>query len=194
MDSNERNTLITTIQGHVSRGEYDPVRKLCAVLLQADPNDPDGLKWDAIAAANVGLHDEAEQSLRRLIERRPDHVEARHILARVLIMQQRTEEALGYYNRYIELDPGNVQVRMTIAGEIATTGDYVSAYEVLAPVMEEAEYQDDPEFQTFLFSLATAAGQRVSGEQGEAAARPYFETAASISADDIERMIDCWWA
>ena len=80
--------------------------------------------------------------------------------------------AMGFYNRYMEVNPGNVQVRMTVANDIAKTGDYVSAFRVLEPVVTEAN-AGNVEFQKYLFSIATAAGQKVQereGRQGRGAA------------------------
>jgi tetratricopeptide (TPR) repeat protein len=58
----------------------------------------------------------------------------------------------------MEVNPGNVDVRMTVAYEISQTGDAVSAYRLLEPVV--AENRDNADFQKFLFSTATQAGQK----------------------------------
>ncbi len=35
----------------------------------------------------------------------------------------READAVGYYGRYLQLDPGNAAVRMQVAYELATAGD-----------------------------------------------------------------------
>lgn len=162
---------------YLSSQQYERALETCENALTVVPTSSSALYGKATALLQLERYEESLQTYETLLAQETANQDALLGAGLAASNLDRTDEALAFYNRYMELDPGNVQVRMTIAGEIATTGDYVSAYEVLAPVMNDAEYREDPEFQTFLFSLATAAGQRVSTEQDEAAARPYFETA-----------------
>lgn len=176
---------------YLSSQQYERALETCDNALAVVPTSSAAQYGRATALLQLERYQESLDSYEALLAADPTNQDA--LLGGGLAASNldRSDDALAFYNRYLELNPGNVQVRMTVAGEIATTGDYVSAYEVLAPAMNDEEYRDDPEFQRFLFSLATAAGQRLSTEQGEDAARPYFQTALdaygrAFSSDSLQ--------
>lgn len=167
---------------YLSSQQYERALETCDNALEVVPTSSAARYGRATALLQLERYEESLEEYEELLATDETNQDALLGAGFAASNLTRSDEALAFYNRYLELNPGNVQVRMTVAGEIAKTGDYVSAYEVLAPAMDDAEYRDDPEFQRFLFSLATAAGQRIQGEQpneeqGRAAAREYYETA-----------------
>ncbi len=118
--------------------------------------------------------EQAVATYRQVLELDPNHQDALLGAGLAASRLERREDALGYFNRFLEFDPENVAVRTRVAGDIAQAGDFVSAYQVLQPIA--AEQADDLEFQLYYARLATAAGQRVQEQQDAAAARPYFQS------------------
>src|SRR5690606_15833181 len=169
--------------------QYERALTLCDSALAVVPTSTSALYGKATALLQLERYEEALAAYDDLLQRENTHQDA--LLGAGLAASNlgRTEDAREYYNRYLELNPGNAQVRMRAATEIAGAGDYVSAYEVLQPVADQ--FQTDLEFQRFLFSLATAAGQQASNDGGEDAARPYFEAALqayerAFSSDSVK--------
>lgn len=162
---------------YLSSSQFERALTTCEAALEVVPTSTYALYGKATALLELDRNEEALETYRELLAIDDTHHNAVLGAGFAASTLGQGEEALRYYNRYLELNPGDVQVRMTVAGQIAETGDYVSAYEVLGPAMEAEENRDDPEFQEYLFQLAAAAGQRVSGDRGQAEALPYFETA-----------------
>jgi tetratricopeptide (TPR) repeat protein len=66
---------------------------------------------------------DALADLERVIEADPFHEEALQIAGYVATQLGRQGEGRQYYRRYVELNPGNVDIRRTIAYEIYEAGD-----------------------------------------------------------------------
>ena len=59
----------------------------------------------AVEFRNVADYENSEDRYRKALEINPQNLEARHDLAIVLLMQQRTEEAIAEFHRVLEIDP-----------------------------------------------------------------------------------------
>jgi tetratricopeptide (TPR) repeat protein len=171
---------------YLSSSQFDRALETCNAALAVVPTSSAALYGKATALLSLERHQEALDVYEDLLE--IDDTNQDGLLGAGLAASHlnQSAEALAFYNRYLELNPGNVQVRMTVASRIAEAGDYVSAFKVLEPAITAEENRNNPEFQRYLFSLATAAGQAAStaarAEGGSdaaatAAGRPYFETA-----------------
>lgn len=160
---------------YLSSQQFEQALETCNRALGIVPGSTTALYGKATALLNLERYEEALATYEELLEIDPGHQDA--LLGAGLAASQlgRSDVAMGFYNRYLEVNPGNVQVRMTVANDIAKTGDYVSAFRVLEPAL--AENADNVDFQRYLFSIATAAGQAVQTAEGPDAARPFFETA-----------------
>lgn len=160
---------------YLSSQQFDRALETCEQALAVVPNSTSALYGKATALLNLEQPAEALALYDQLLEIDPAHQDA--LLGAGLAASQlgESQQAMGYYNRYLEVNPGNVQVLMTVANDIAKTGDYESAYRILEPAI--AENSQDADFQEYLFSIATAAGQKVQSERGDEEARPFFQTA-----------------
>jgi tetratricopeptide (TPR) repeat protein len=160
---------------YLSSQQYETALETCRRALAIVPGSPSALY--GIAGAHLGMEDYAQaySYYQQLLQVDPLHTDGLLGAGFAASRLERSSDALGYYNRYLEVNPDDVQVRLGVAGEIAQTGDVVSAFRVLEPVIQEN--LEDIDFQLYLAQVATAAGQRTSERDGAAAAAPFFQTA-----------------
>jgi tetratricopeptide (TPR) repeat protein len=159
---------------YVSSQQFERAIENCEQALAIVPTSTTALYGKATALLNLERYDEALATYKQALEVDPTHQDAL-LGAGLAASRQNLDEAAGYYTRYMELNPGDVTVRMKVAGDIAKTGDYVSAFRILQPAA--AENADNLDYQQYLAQVATAAGQKVQESGDAAAAREYFDTA-----------------
>jgi len=110
--------------------------------------------------------DEFEESLaevQRLLERDPYHENALLLGGFLAINLENRELARGFYGRYLELDPLNASVRMTVAYDLAQEGDPLGGMEIIeAGVAVDA---DNFDFYEQLGNFAFAGAEQVRREQ-----------------------------
>lgn len=154
--------------------QFERALENCNAALAIVPQSTVALYGKATALLELERTEEALETYNALLEVDPAHENALLGAGLAASMLERPN-AMDYYTRYLEINPGNVQVRMTIANDIAQTGDYISAYRVLETAI--ADNADDVDFQKYLFSIATAAGNRAQEMGDEALANEIFATA-----------------
>jgi len=163
---------------YLSSNQYAQALGTCEAALAIVPTSTSALYGKATALLYLEREQEALTTYNQLLEIDPSHQDALLGAGLAASRQDRSAEAMGYYNRYLEINPGNVQVRMTVTNDIAQTGDYVSAFRVLETAIPDNA--DNSEFQRYLFSIATAAGQRAMEQNDSTAARQIY--AAALTA------------
>jgi tetratricopeptide (TPR) repeat protein len=161
---------------YLSSNQYDRALETCNEALAIVPNSTSALYGKATALLNLeGREAESLRTYEELLEVDPTHQDALLGAGLAASRLDRRNEAMSFYNRYMEINPGNVDVRMTLANDIAETGDYISAFRLLEPAAQEAA--DNVDFQAYLFQMATAAGQRAQEQGDSVVAREIFGTA-----------------
>ncbi|HET7276063.1 MAG TPA: tetratricopeptide repeat protein [Longimicrobiaceae bacterium] len=165
---------------YLSSQQFERALETCEAALAIVPRSTTALYGKATALLELDRGEEALAVYDELLEIDPAHENAL-LGAGLAASQLGRENAMDYYTRFLEINPGNVQVRMTIANDIAQTGDYISAFRVLETAI--AENQDNVEFQQYLFSIATAAGNRAQELEDEAQAQELFQ--AALAAYEI---------
>jgi tetratricopeptide (TPR) repeat protein len=174
---------------YLASSQYEQALETCDRALAIVPNSSTALYGRATALLNLERFEEAVSTYERLLQLDPAHQDALLGAGFASSRMEQQQQAMGFYNRYLEVNPGNVQVRMTVANDIAQTGDYISAFRVLETGIQEA--RDEVDFQRYLFSIATAAGQRAREQGEDAVARQIFTAAynayqAGFSNGDAE--------
>jgi tetratricopeptide (TPR) repeat protein len=172
---------------YLSSNQYDRALQTCDAALAIVPNSGSALYGRATALLYLEREEDALQAYNTLLEIDPTHADALLGAGLAASRLDRSQQAMGYYNRYLEINPGNVQVRMAVTNDIAQTGDYVSAFRVLETAI--AENRENADFQRYLFSIATAAGQRLMESADSVAGRQVLTTAlaayqAGFTGDD----------
>lgn len=117
---------------------------------------------------------EALQAFEQLLEIDPAH-EGALLGAGLAAIRLGRADGMTFYNRYLEVNPGNVDVRLRVANDIAQAGDFVSAFRVLEPAI--AENAANRDYQLYVFAIATAAGQRAQEGADAGAATPIYNAA-----------------
>ncbi len=116
----------------------------------------------ALAMQQRGEFAEAERMYRSILDERPEHSGALHLLGHVLIVQGKTTEAVPVLSRAAALMPGDADVSFNLAralqregqlaaaehalrSAVAARPDFAAAWLSLAAVMSEADRLDDAE-------------------------------------------------
>lgn len=108
----------------------------------------------------TGRHAQALEDLRRVLDSDPLHEDALELAGYVSALEGMEKDALEYYSRYLELSPGNAQVRMKIAYDLAQAGDPAGAMQLIQVGLDH-----DPtnlELWEQFGGFAFAAGQRIN--------------------------------
>jgi tetratricopeptide (TPR) repeat protein len=159
---------------YLSSNQYEQALQNCESAL-AIAVTGSALYGKATALLNLDRNQEALAAYDDLLDLDPSHQDALLGAGLAASRLSQSEQAMGYYRRYLEINPGSAQVRMTVANDIAQTGDYVSAFRVLELGADDAA--DNEAFQGYLFQMGAAAG-RALREQGDSAQARDVLTAA----------------
>jgi tetratricopeptide (TPR) repeat protein len=96
-------------------------------LLRESGQDAELTYWRAMASWNLGHTDQALQDFRRTIELNPANFEACRNADRILSQQQRWDEILEIWDRYIRLAPTNAQAHFERGGTNYRKGNLAAA-------------------------------------------------------------------
>lgn len=83
----------------------------------------------ALAALQLGQHQNAERDLKRLLSTQPTDARAKAILGRALLLQGKGEEAVPYFEEAIRLIPGSADLEADYAAALALAGHTSRAIE-----------------------------------------------------------------
>jgi outer membrane protein OmpA-like peptidoglycan-associated protein/tetratricopeptide (TPR) repeat protein len=87
---------------------------------------------EAVALARDRDHTGAEEALQKTIRADPDFIEAYQLLAQLAYEEGRLDDAITYYGRTLEIDPGgNPEAYRLLAGLVYQTGDYQRGVDLL---------------------------------------------------------------
>jgi hypothetical protein len=119
---------------HLKGGRFAEAADLCQPVLAADEGDSDARFFLGVSLAARGRLEEAVPHLTRVIRERPDHVDARKELARMLIglgMKQvdgnRPDLAIPFFARATAADPANAAAAANLGNALATEGRFDAA-------------------------------------------------------------------
>ncbi len=128
--SDRLQTLRTALE-HLKAGRFDQCAALCRPLLDADPNDVDARFFLGVSLGARGEMDEAVEHLAAVIRVRPDHIDARRELARMLqaqglalVDEGQVDEAIELFGRAVAADPANAAARANLGNALATEGRF----------------------------------------------------------------------
>ncbi|NLG63294.1 MAG: tetratricopeptide repeat protein [Candidatus Cloacimonetes bacterium] len=107
----------------LQRQAWDAAIEQCGKVVEANPNSAANQYNLASAYMNAGQDDVALATFEKAIEINPVHQEA--ILAAGVVAARlgQQEKSQRYLHQYLELNPGDQQVRLKIAADIAAAGD-----------------------------------------------------------------------
>lgn len=154
---------------YLSSSQYEQALQNCESALAIVPTSSSALYGKATALLNLDRNEEALATYNQLLQVDQSHQDALLGAGLAASRLARGDEAMGYYRRYLEINPGSADVRMTVANDIAQTGDYVSAFRVLE--LGLTDNADNTDFQSYVFQMGAAAGRalREAGDTAQAA-------------------------
>src|SRR5688500_18947998 len=78
-------------------------------VVLAQLSDSDAVRRRALALAQAGDYDQARVDLERLLSERPDDLQTRKLLARILIAARATREAAAHLERAVAANPADAE-------------------------------------------------------------------------------------
>jgi len=145
--------------------DYDSAERTCRMALRIAPDDPQVLLVLAQLLRQTDRLDEAYGEVRRVLELDPLNETALQLAGFLATSLGRdAEEARGYYDKFLQLKPGNVPVRLKIAYELAQAGDPEGAMLFVEEGL--AIESDNTDLLEQHASFAIEAGRRLQ-EEGE---------------------------
>ena len=111
----------------------------CEIALEINPGTVEVLYQKAFILREMDRREEALEVLNQLLEQDPIHQDALKLAGITATELDQSEEAQDYFARYMELNPGDVGVRLQIATDIANAGDPAQAMAFAEEVMVAEE-------------------------------------------------------
>ena len=128
----------------------------------------------ALEHFHAGSYEDALRVIEPLEGRHPDIAEIQHLLAIILDLNRRPEEANRHFRRAVELQPTSAVLRTNFGASLMRLGHASAAAEQFREALEV-----DPNHPTASFNLGTILLQQGDPEN----ALPWLETAYSIQSD-----------
>jgi tetratricopeptide (TPR) repeat protein len=173
-------------QGHPPITIPDEVKQTIRDMAQkaaAAPEDLDAWKRLAEVQYRAGQIEpsfltDAAASLKHVLEREPDNLEAIRSLGNIAFDQEQSDTAISYYQRYLKLKPDDVSVQTDLATMYLAGGHADQAIQAY-----EAVLKTNPSFFQAQFNMAIA--YRTLGDNDKMVAA--LEKARSVATDDASR-------
>ena len=160
------NTVIRSAQicqDYVASQQWESALRNCDESLAINPNALTTRFLRAQILFQLQRHEEALEDFDKVLELDPLNETALQA-AGVLATQTGNEErGRAYFRRYLEVNPGNVAIRLRIASEMAEAGDPAGAMEFIQPGLEEEP--ETPDLLLLSGSFAFMAAVEAQQEQ-----------------------------
>jgi tetratricopeptide (TPR) repeat protein len=156
----------------LAEGQLEAAEELVRDYLVRHGPHVEGMRLLAQIAVRLGVFDDAEYLLENVLERAPDHHEARYEYGAALMQRRRYLPALDQARRLLESAPGHPQWRRLYASACDGLGAYDEALRIYRQLLEETP--GDAGLQ-----LSIAHLLKTRGSSAEAAIRA-FRVAATL--------------
>ena len=162
---------VVTASSMLADGELQPAERMIRQFLLKHGEHVEAMRVLAKIGMKLGILDDAETLLERLLELAPDYQAARFDYARVLLDRHRDAKALGELEKLLEADPQNRSYRAAAASARVGLGDAQGAVRRYRELL--AETPQAPELH-----LSVAHALKTLGQQAQAVAS--YRTAATL--------------
>ena len=162
--------------------QWETALENCNNALAINPNSGTALYQKAYAQWKLDHDAEALTTLDQLLEIDPIRQDALKLAGIVAVEMGQRDVARTYFDRYMELNPGDVGVRLSIATDIANAGDPETALRYAQQGIEAEP--DNMNLITYIghFAVNAAAAAESSAQNGEAVdpmkVTEFYQTAA----------------
>lgn len=116
---------------YMASQQWENALRNCDESLAMNPNQVGTRYMRARILYEMENYEDAITELERVIETQPFHEDALQLAGYISAVTENDEAARSYYERYLELNPGNAAIRMRIAYELAQAGDPVGAMDFI---------------------------------------------------------------
>lgn len=183
-----QNTLRNTVfcQDYMDSEQWGDALNACNNALEINPTYISALYSKAFTLREMERYDESLETLDALLDQDPIHQDALKLAGIVATSLGQPDRARDYFDRYMELNPGDVAVRLTIARDISNAGDPAQALEFAQEGLEIEP--DNLTLVTYIGHFAANAANQAerimsTGEEAQTAVDPtrvneYYQTAA----------------
>lgn len=155
-------------QQYVESEQWDQALTNCEQALAINPASRTARYMTAYIHWHMDRHDEALRVVDEVLVDDPIHQDALKLGGIVATQMGNRDLARSYLDRYMELNPGDVHVRLTIATEIASAGDPEAA---LRFAQQGAEIEpDNLDLVRYIGHFATNAALQAEAEMSRNAA------------------------
>ncbi len=153
--------------------DFENAMEKCDQSIELNPNAVGSRYTRANILFQQEKYDEAMQELGRILDRDPGNLDALSLSGYISATQGKDEEARAFYEKYLALNPSDVQVRMKIAYDLARAGDPVGAMQIIQVGLDVEPDNVDllEQYAGFAFNAALEA-DRGATEGDDSAAVP----------------------
>ena len=150
--------------------QWDNAMRNCNQALELNPSAVSVRYQRARILYDSDRYPESLEELGRVLGLAPYHQDALQLAGYVSAMEGDDENARNYYSQYLELNPANAAVRMSIAYDLAKAGDPVGAMQLIQVGLDVDSENTDlwEQYGGFAFAAAINAEQlaAVGAENG----------------------------
>jgi tetratricopeptide (TPR) repeat protein len=123
-------------QDYLSSDQFDDAARNCDQALTIRPNNAQALYLRGRIAVERENWQEAIDFMSRALEQSSSHEAALQSLAYAHAQAGNRDESVEYYRQYLEFNPGDTDVRLSVAYNLANAGAFESAMQILRDGVE----------------------------------------------------------
>jgi tetratricopeptide (TPR) repeat protein len=150
--------------------QWEDALRQCDAALEINPDANSTRFLRAQLLRELERTEESLQEAERVLQSDPFHEDALQLAGYLATTTGDAEAGRNYYRQYLDINPGDVAIRMNISYQLAQAGDPVGAMDFIAVGLEvEPENADlNDQFGNFAFTAAVNAqqGHELGGGEG----------------------------
>jgi tetratricopeptide (TPR) repeat protein len=188
-----------TCTDNVRSSQFDAALQACNAALAVIPNSATALLGKGNALYGLKRYSEALAAFNQVLAIDGTNQDALLRAGLSSSWEKNGAAALGFFNRYLEINPGDATTRLALAGEIAQSEDFLTAFRVLDS--GSAANATNADYQGIVFQMGSLAGRalreagdtRQSDEVFQKALAAYqvaYGNAANVDTPVTIRMIE----
>lgn len=165
---------------YFNSSDYGNAEAQCSRAIEMNPNDAQVRYIYARTLMEMDRNEDAYEQAKRVVELDQLHEDGLLTVAYLATTMGNREEGRSYYDTYLQLNPGNAQVRMNIAYDMAQAGDPEGGMLLIEEgLANDAENTDMLIMHAGFASSAAAEAKRAAGntEQMAPEVRALYEKA-----------------
>jgi tetratricopeptide (TPR) repeat protein len=127
LSDQQTTALLTQALAHLDKNEIWQAEAALKVVLDARPQEPDGLQLIGLVRRMQGRDAEAEDFYRRSLAAKPDQPNVHHNLGNLLTSLGRYDEAIDSLREAVRLKPNYVDAHLNLGKALSGAGQFVAA-------------------------------------------------------------------